>query len=91
MRAKTREVFIDARGDAHRRLDDLTKDPLGTIESIPAREKKTERSVRMRMSLAFLSPALVKMAIDGRLPRGFGVRRLMDLSMLVGSMVCARS
>jgi site-specific DNA recombinase len=31
------------------------------------------------MSLAFLAPALVKAAIDGRLPRGFGVKRLMDL------------
>ena len=31
------------------------------------------------MSLAFLFPALVKAAIDGRLFRGFGVKRLMDL------------
>ncbi len=33
----------------------------------------------MTMSLAFPSPVLVKAAIDGRLPRGFGVKRLMDL------------
>ena len=26
-------------------------------------------------------PALVKAAIDGRLPRGFGVKRLLDLPM----------
>ena len=30
---------------------------------------------------AVLCPALVKAAIDGRLPRGFGVKRLMDLPM----------
>jgi site-specific DNA recombinase len=29
--------------------------------------------------LAFLCPALVKAAIEGRLPCGFGVKRLMDL------------
>ena len=35
----------------------------------------------MTMSLAFLYPALVKAAIDGRLPRGFVVKRLMDVPM----------
>jgi hypothetical protein len=33
----------------------------------------------MTLSLAFLSPDLVKAAIDGRLPRGFGLTRLIDL------------
>ena len=32
----------------------------------------------MTISLAFLSPALVKTAIDGQLPRGIGVARLRD-------------
>src|SRR6202011_2741014 len=50
-----------------------------TIESIAARESKSERSIRMTLSLAFLSPDLVKSAIDGRLPRGFGLTRLIDL------------
>jgi site-specific DNA recombinase len=50
-----------------------------TIETLAAREGKTERSIRMTLSLAFLSPALVKAGIEGRLPRGFGARRLMDL------------
>jgi hypothetical protein len=43
---------------------------------------KTERWIRRTISLAFLSPTLVKAAIDGRLPRGFGVKRLMDLPMV---------
>jgi site-specific DNA recombinase len=46
-----------------------------------AREGKTERWIRRTLSLAFLSPTLVKAAIDGRLPRGFGVKRLMDLPL----------
>ncbi len=81
MRTKARAVLIDALRDAHRWLDELTTNSSHTIESIAAREKKTERSIRMTMSLAFLSPALVKAAIDGRLPRGFGVKRLMNLPM----------
>jgi site-specific DNA recombinase len=79
MRTKARGVLIDALRDAHRWLDELTTDSSHTVESIAAREKKTERSIRLTMSLAFLSPDLVKAAIDGRLPRGFGVKRVMDL------------
>jgi hypothetical protein len=64
---------------AHHWLDELTRSPNQTIESLAAREGKTERWIRRTISLAFLSPALVKAAIDGRLPRGFGVKRLMGL------------
>ena len=38
-------------------------------------------SLSQAAELAFVCPALVKAAIDGRLPRGFGVKRLMDLPM----------
>jgi hypothetical protein len=37
------------------------------------------RKVKMTISLAFLSPDLVKTAIEGRLPHGMGVVRLADL------------
>jgi hypothetical protein len=43
---------------------------------------KTERSIRMTLSLAFVAPPIVAAAIEGRLPRGFGVKRLMDLPMI---------
>jgi hypothetical protein len=33
----------------------------------------------MTISLAFLSPALVKAALEGRLPRGIGATRLCDM------------
>ena len=36
----------------------------------------------MTLSLAFMSPVLAEAAIEGRLPRGFSVKRLTDLSML---------
>jgi site-specific DNA recombinase len=81
MRAEARALLIDALRDAYCWQDELMRDPSRTIESIAAREKKTERSIRMTLSLAFLSRALVKAAIEGRLSRGFGVKRLMDLPM----------
>jgi len=46
-----------------------------------ARERKSERSIRMTLSLAFLAPGFVEAAIEGRLPRGFGVTRLTDPPM----------
>jgi hypothetical protein len=33
----------------------------------------------MTLSLAFLAPEIVKAAVEGRLPRGFGLKRLIDL------------
>jgi hypothetical protein len=77
-----RDGFIKALRDAHRWLDELPVDPTQTIESLAIREDKSERSIRMTLSLAFMSPALAEAAMEGRLPRGFCVKRLTDLPML---------
>jgi hypothetical protein len=82
MKAKARAILIDAARDAHRWLDELTTNSNRTIESLAVREGKTERSIRMTLSLAFLSPALARAAVDGRLPRGFGAKRLLDLPLM---------
>jgi site-specific DNA recombinase len=74
-----RLVLTQALRRAHRWLDVLLTDSNQTIESIAGHESKSELSIRMTLSLAFLSPDLVKAAIDGRLPRGFGLTRLIDL------------
>jgi site-specific DNA recombinase len=71
---QTRAILIEALGDAHRWLDELLSDPRQTLESLASREGKTERSIRMTLSLAFLAPEIVKAAVEGRLPRGFGLR-----------------
>jgi hypothetical protein len=73
-------VLTDALRDAHHWLDELTTIPNQTIESLPAR-RQNRTWIRRTISLAFLCPALVKAAIEGRLPRGFGVKRLMELPM----------
>jgi hypothetical protein len=75
MRVKARIVLVEALRHAHRWLDELTRDSSQTVESLAAREGKTERSIRMTLSLAFVAPPIVKAAIEGRLPRGFGVKR----------------
>jgi DNA invertase Pin-like site-specific DNA recombinase len=82
MRVRDRAVFVEALGDAHRWLDELTRNADHTAATIAAREGKTERSIRMTLSLAFVAPPIVAAAIEGRLPRGFGVKRLMDLPMV---------
>ena len=75
-------VFRKALRDAHRWLDELLFDPTQTIELLAVRESKSERSIRMKLSLAFISPVLAEAAMEGRLPRGFCVKRLTDLPML---------
>jgi hypothetical protein len=79
MRANARTVLVEALTDAHRWLDELLSDPLQTLELSGLREGKTKRSIRMTLSLAFLAPDIVKAAVEGRLPRGFGLKRLVDL------------
>jgi site-specific DNA recombinase len=81
MPANARAILIEALRDAHRWLDELLSDPRLTSESIASQEDKGERSIRMTLSLAFLAPEIVKAAVEGRLPRGFGLKRLVDLPM----------
>jgi site-specific DNA recombinase len=81
MRAEARAILIDALRDAHRWLDELLSDPRLTLESLALREGKTDRSIRMSLSLAFLAPDIVKAAVEGRFPRGYGLKRLVDLPM----------
>jgi site-specific DNA recombinase len=73
MPANARAVLIEALRDAHRSLDELLSDSRLTLESPASREGTTVRSIRMTLSLAFLAPEIVKAAVEGRLPRGFGL------------------
>jgi site-specific DNA recombinase len=82
MRVNARAHFKVAIFDARRWLDELVADPCQTIETIAAREHRSPRSLRMTLSLAFLSPELVKAALEGRLPRGLNARRMTEMPML---------
>ncbi len=79
MRSEARGRFAVGLRDARHWLDQLVAGPAISIASIAAREKRTERSIRQILSLAFLDPSLVEAALQGHLPRGFGLRRLLDL------------
>ena len=72
MRVRERHRCLEAVRRAHRWLDELTRHSAETIESLAVREGRSERSIRMNLSLAFVAPPILAAAIDGRLPRGFG-------------------
>jgi hypothetical protein len=55
MRVRARAVFVESLRHAHRWLDELVTDPNQTIETIAAREHKSECSIRMTLSLAFVA------------------------------------
>lgn len=79
MRMKARRAFASAYGKARLWFDLLIAVPKTTIGDIADREQRTERSIRQTLSLAFLYPALVSATLAGRLPRGFGLKRMMGL------------
>lgn len=82
MRTKARVGFVKAFGAAHRWLDELLSDANTSLDSLAVRAGRSERSIRLTLSLAFLSPVLAEAAMDGRLPRGFSIRRLTELPVL---------
>jgi site-specific DNA recombinase len=79
MRSENLATLIASIARGRRWLDELLRDPTATSESIAKRENCSVRKVNMTISLVFLAPNLVKDAIEGRLPHGMGVARLIDL------------
>jgi site-specific DNA recombinase len=78
IRAETRATLVAAIARGRCWLKELVEDASITVEGIAGRERCSIRKVNMTISLAFLAPNLVKAAIEGRLPRGMGVARLVD-------------
>ena len=82
MRESERQNLIRAIAQGRAWLQEIIKGNCDTLGAIAARERKSERSIRMTLSLALLDPKLVRLAIRGSLPRGFGAKRLTELPML---------
>jgi site-specific DNA recombinase len=78
IRSETRLALVNSIAYGRRWLDEIVMGNVADVEQIAARENCSMRQVNMTISLAFLSPTLVKAAIDGQLPRGIGVARLRD-------------
>jgi hypothetical protein len=77
IRSETRLALVTSIACGRRWLDEIVTG-VADVEQIADREKCSVRQVNMTISLAFLSPTLVKAAIDGRLPRGIDIARLRD-------------
>lgn len=60
-------------------MDELTSSRITSTAAIASREILSERAVRMTLSLAQLPPSIVSAIVEGRLPRGIGIRDLADL------------
>ncbi|MDT5014994.1 MAG: site-specific recombinase [Mycobacterium sp.] len=78
-RSETRATLVASIVRGRRWLDELLSNATATSQTIAKREGCSVRKVNMTVSLAFLAPDLVKAAIEGRLPHGMGVSRLIDL------------
>lgn len=79
VRSETRATLVASIARGRRWLDELMSNSTATSQTIAEREGCSVRKVNMTVSLAFLAPDLVKAAIEGRLPHGIGVSRLIDL------------
>jgi DNA invertase Pin-like site-specific DNA recombinase len=79
IRSETRATLINAIARGRQWMGELVENRDATAETIARREGCSARKVTMTISLAFLSPALVKAALEGRLPRGIGATRLCDM------------
>jgi hypothetical protein len=78
IRSETRATLVAAIARGRRWLDELATGVATNVEQIAARAKCSVRQINLTISLAFLSPALVKAGVEGRRPRGIGVARLRD-------------
>ena len=81
MKLERRATLVAAIARGRRWFDELIKDSATDAQAIAKRERCSLRHVNMTLSLAFLSPALVKAAVEGRLPRGIGLEQLRDLPL----------
>ena len=81
IRAETRARLVEGIAKARAWMDELVSGRIKDTSAVASRERISERSVRMTLNLAFLSPALVKAAVDGTLPDGLGTTALAEAPM----------
>ena len=79
IRSETRATLLRALAQGRQWLDELVTGTVPDTDAIAEREGRSKRSVHMTISLAFVAPDIVEAAVTGRLPRGVGITRLIDL------------
>jgi site-specific DNA recombinase len=78
IRADYRARLVTAIARGRLWLSQIETGAVSGVTEIALREDCSPRHVNMTISLAFLAPSLVKAAVEGRLPRGVGLARLID-------------
>ena len=78
IRAESRARLVAAIARGRLWLSQIESGAVRNITEIAVREDCSPRHVNMTISLAFLAPSLVKAAVEGRLPHGIGLARLID-------------
>jgi hypothetical protein len=81
MHAERRAKHLRAIALGCKWLQDLITGKAKDADAIAALEDRSTRSVNMMISLAFVAPDIIEAAAAGRLPRGIGVARLIDLPL----------
>lgn len=79
IRSETRSTLLRALAMGRLWLQELVTEKTTDTGAIALREERSKRSVHMMISLAFVAPDVVEAAVSGRLPRGIGITRLVDL------------
>lgn len=79
MKLERRATLVAAIARGRRWLDELISYSATDAQAIARREHCSLRHVNMTLSLAFLSPTLIKAAVEGRLPRSTGLEQLRQL------------
>lgn len=81
IRSETRATLLRALALGRLWLNELVTGKVPDTDAIAEREERSKRSVHMIISLAFVAPDIVEAAVTGRLPRGIGITRLIDLPL----------
>jgi site-specific DNA recombinase len=79
IRSERRSTLVRGIAMGRQWLNELMSGKVRDTNEIAKREGRSQRSVHMMLSLAFLAPDIVEAAVEGRLPRGIGMTRLTDL------------
>jgi hypothetical protein len=82
MRAEARARLLEAIAKARLWLDGLIAGTFASTAEIARHERCSERAVRITLSLAFLAPAIVRAAVEGRLPYGLNTLSFSELPIL---------
>ncbi|MGD9922209.1 MAG: recombinase family protein [Pseudorhodoplanes sp.] len=78
IRSETRARLIEAIAKARLWVEELVSGDVKSTAQIAAREKCSERAVRMTVSLAFLAPQIVEAAVAGQLSDHVGTMGLVN-------------